>query len=254
MALTFQGFVLIGKSPTTAMRTRAVASYLVMPLCGVVFSVPTSSAVEAAEQRLPSLHHESTAEGTVARYLVDPRGEVEGLLLTNGTQMHVTSHIATEFIKVIKPGDGIRAQGTRKSQAALFEPDVIHNMTTGTSFKTPLRLDLPIPDQENRLSMTDMRAKGTIDVLLYDYMNETVRGMLLSDGTQVRLPPDVTEEFRRSLRVGQSLEAEGYGTENEYGRAMEALRLGFQDGKLKPLDTTVKSLDDPAQPAEPGPK
>jgi hypothetical protein len=232
-------------------KTLAVTSYLVMLVYGMAFTVSASSAAGPAEHGLPPLHHESTAEGTVARYLVDPRGEVEGLLLTDGTQMHVTSHIASEFIKVIKPGHRIRAQGTLKSQSALFEPNIIQNRTTGTTFRTPLRLDLPIPDQENRLSMTDMKASGTIQVLLYDYMNETVRGMLLSDGTQVRLPPDVTDEFRRSLRVGQSVDAEGYGTENEYGRAMEALRLGFQHSKLKPLDATVKNLGDPAQPAKP---
>jgi hypothetical protein len=233
------------------MKTFSTACYLVMLCSG---SVPASSVAGPADHRLPlpPLHRESTAEGIVSRYLIDPRGEVEGLLLTDGTQMHVTSHIASEFVKVIKPNHRIRAQGTRKSLSALFEPDIIRNMTTGASFKTPLRLDLPIPDQENRLSMTDMRARGAIHLLLYDYMNEGVRGMLLSDGTQVRLPPDATDELRRSLRVGQSIEAEGYGTENEYGRAMEALRLGFPPGKLTPLDATVKSLDDPAPSSEPG--
>ena len=229
----------------------AVGTYLITLVCGMAFGVPVSSAVEPAEHRLPPLHQESTAEGTVARYLIDPRGEVEGLLLTDGTQMHVTSRIASEFINVIKPGHRIRAQGTRKSQPALFEPDVIQNKTTGTSFRTPLRQDVPIPDQENRLSMTEMKAGGTIEVVLYDYMNQTVRGMLLSDGTQVRLPPDVTDEFRRSLRVGESVEAEGYGVENEYGRALEALRLGFQHSGLRALDATVKSLKDSAQPAKP---
>ena len=192
-------------------KTLAVASYLGMLVYGMAFGVSASSAAGPAEHRLPSLHHESTTEGTVARYLVDPRGEVEGLLLVDGTQMHVTSHIASEFTKVIKPGHRIRAQGTRKSQSALFEPEVIQNMTTEGFFRTPLRVDVPIPDQENRLSMTDMKASGTIQVLLYEYMNEAVRGLLLSDGTQVRLPPDVTDELRRSLQVGQSVEAEGTG-------------------------------------------
>jgi hypothetical protein len=229
----------------------AVSACLIPLAHGMAFGVPTASAVEPTEHRLPSLHQEFTAEGTVARYLIDPRGEVEGLMLTDGTQMHVTSRNASEFINAIKPGHRIRAQGTRKRQPALFEPDVIQNKTTGTFFRTPLRQDLPIPDQENRLSMTAMKASGTIDVLLYDYMNQTVHGMLLSDGTQVRLPPDVSEEFRRSLRVGESVDAEGYGTENEYGRAMEALRLGLQHSALRALDATVKSLHDPAHPAKP---
>ena len=243
-----------GSPRKTAMRTLVVACSLVVLASGMTFSVSVSLAMEPAERLLPPLYRESATEGTVARYLLDPRGEIEGLLLTDGTQMHVTSHIASELIKVMKPGDRIRARGTRKRQAALFEPRVIQNLSTGTSFSTPLRLDLPIPDQENRLSMTDMKASGTLEVLLYDYMNETVRGMLLSDGTQVRFPPDATDALRRSLRVGQSLKADGYGTENEYGRAMEALRLGFEYGRLIPLDATGNSLDASDQAASPGPK
>ena len=73
-------------------------------------------------------------------------------------------------------------------------------------------------------------------------------------GLRFGFRPDVTDELRRSLQVGQSVEAEGYGTENAYGRGLEALRLGFHHGKLTPLDTTVRSLNDPAQPAQPGPK
>jgi hypothetical protein len=228
-----------------------VAYCLLVLTSGLMFSTSVSLAVDPTERRLPPLHHESATDGTVARYLLDPRGEVEGLLLTDGTQMHVTSHIASEFTKVMKPGDRIRAQGTRKRQAALFEPRVIDNVTTGTSFTTPLRLDLPILDQENRLSMTEMKATGILEVLLYDYMTESVRGMLLSDGTQVRLPPDATDAFRRSLQLGQSLKAEGYGTANDYGRAMEALGLGYEYGRLIPLDATVISLDDAGQAATP---
>lgn len=73
--------------------------------------------------------------------------------------------------RLIKPGHRIRTQGTRKSQSALFEPEVIQNMATEVFFRTPRRVDVPIPDQENRLSLTDMEASGTLRYL-YDYMNE----------------------------------------------------------------------------------
>jgi len=47
--------------------------------------------------------------------------------------------------------------------------------------------------------------------------------------------------------VGQVVEVKSYGTENEYGRAMEALRLRIDHGRLIPLDATVKSLDEADQ-------
>jgi hypothetical protein len=87
--------------------------------------------------------------------------------------------------------------------------------------------------------MTPMRASGTIQVLLYHDMTEAVHGMMLSDGRQLRLPPKVTEELRRSLRVGQVVEVKSYGTENEYGRAMEALRLRIDHGRLIPISRST---------------
>ena len=44
--------------------------------------------------------------------------------------------------------------------------------------------------------MTPMRASGTIQVLLYHDMTEAVHGMMLSDGRQLRLRPEVTERSR----------------------------------------------------------
>lgn len=89
--------------------------------------------------------------------------------------------------------------------------------------------------------MTPMKAGGTIQVLLHGNKGE-VRGMVLSDGTQVRLPPDVGDEFRRSLRVGENVNVDGYGTENAFGRAIEALSMSADQKPLTPLDPTVRRL------------
>ncbi len=96
-----------------------------------------------------------------------------------------------------------------------MQADVIFNASTGTIFTVPFRLDFPIPEQEHRLSMTEMKAEGTIEVLLFHALKGIVHGMLLSDGTQVRLPPDVSEDLRQSFRLGEHVVAEGNGTANE---------------------------------------
>jgi hypothetical protein len=194
-----------------------------------------------AEKTPPSLTQSPVADGIVARYLMDPRGDVEGLLLTDGTQIHVTSRISDELVKAIKPGNHVRVHGSRKQGEVLVQPDVIVNLTDGSSFSVPLRLDLPLPPKEDRLSMTPMKAGGTIQVLLHGNNGE-VRGMVLSDGTQVRLPPDVSDEFRRSLRAGENVNVEGYGTENTSGRAIEALSMSADKKPLTPLDPTVRRL------------
>ena len=132
------------------------------------------------------------AEGVIEQYILDPRGEVEGLLLADGSYMYVTSRAEKELLSVLTPGDRVRVYGRRTQDQGLIQADVIKNLTKGTSFVVPLRLDLPMQDQERRLSVTEMYAKGTIRVLLYHALRGIVQGMVLSDGTQIRLPPDTS--------------------------------------------------------------
>ena len=190
----------------------------------------------------PSFRKRPVAEGVVARYLLDPRGEVEGLLLQDGTQMHITSRASDKLLQAIKPGHQVRVHGRRLPGSPLVQADVILNASTGTIFTVPFRLDFPIPEQEARLSMSEMKAEGTIEVLLFNALKGVVHGMLLSDGTQVRLPPDTNDELRTSFHIGEQLMAEGNGTANEYGRCLEALSMSLNGGRLTPLDRTISRL------------
>jgi hypothetical protein len=190
----------------------------------------------------PSFRKRPVAEGIVTRYLLDPRGEIEGLMLQDGTQMHITSRAADKLVQAIKPGQHVRVHGRRQDDMPLVQADVIFNASTGTIFTVPFRLDFPIPDQEQRLSMTEMKAEGTIEALLFHPLNGVVQGMLLSDGTQVRLPPDINEELRNSFRLGEQVAAEGNGTANEYGRCLEALSMSVNGGKMTGLDRSVTKL------------
>ena len=59
----------------------------------------------------------STLDGVIERYILNPRGKVEGLLLADGTQMSGTSRAADQMIRTFKPGDHVRVYGRR------FPPD-----------------------------------------------------------------------------------------------------------------------------------
>lgn len=194
------------------------------------------------ESSPPSFRRRPVAEGIVARYLLDPRGDIEGLLLEDGTQMHITSRASDKLLQAIKPGHHVRVHGRRQDGEPLVQADVILNASTGTIFTVPFRLDLPVPEQEHHFSMREMKAEGTIQVLLFHALKGMVQGMLLSDGTQVRLPPDINDELRRSFRVGEHVMAEGNGTINEHGRCLEALSMSLNGGKMTALDRTVTRL------------
>jgi hypothetical protein len=119
---------------------------------------------------------------------------------------------------------------------------VIINVTDRRSFTVPYRLDLPTPPQEERPTVNEMKAAGTINVLLYDASKGVVNGALLSDGTQVRLPPDVGEHFHSSLQPNMDVEVRGYGTATPYGNALEATAIGRKGQPLTHLDASIQEL------------
>jgi hypothetical protein len=190
----------------------------------------------------PSMDKPPVADGIVDRYLLNPRGEVNGLLLRDGSQMHVTLRAAQDLTKAIQPGDRIRVHGRRVSDSPLVKPDVIINVTDGRSFTVPYRLDLPMPPREEGRTVTEMHAAGTIQVLLYDHLKDVVNGALLSDGTQVRLPPDVGDHFHSSLQQNMDVEVRGYGTTTPYGSALEAIAIGRKGQPLTHLDASTQHL------------
>jgi hypothetical protein len=87
-----------------------------------------------------------------------------------------------------------------------------------------------------------MTVAGTIEFLLYDHLTGRISGVFLSDGSQVRLPPDVNDEFRKNLKVHEDVRVEGYGVLTPYGRTLEALAMGRKGEPLNYLDASSRQL------------
>src|SRR6478672_955180 len=114
----------------------------------------------------PSMEKPPVADGIVDRYLLNPRGDVNGLLLRDGSQMHVTLRAAQDLTKAVQPGDHVRVHGRRVSDSPLVKPDVIVNVTDGRSFTVPYRLDLPMPPREERPTVTEIRCRNHPSIAL----------------------------------------------------------------------------------------
>ena len=52
-----------------------------------------------------------TVSGTVQQYLLTPHGEVEGLLLTDGTIVRFPPHLSAALASTVKPGDAVTVAG-----------------------------------------------------------------------------------------------------------------------------------------------
>src|SRR5262245_31911594 len=61
-----------------------------------------------------------TIGGTVTRFTLTPRGDLDGLILSDGTQVHVPPHLSADPAAAVKPGDTVTVSGSRSPSGALF--------------------------------------------------------------------------------------------------------------------------------------
>ncbi|HJT22289.1 MAG TPA: hypothetical protein VJ746_17590 [Nitrospira sp.] len=206
--------------------TGFVTGCLIVSLASVYAAAQSSPPPKGAPPRPIA-----STEGTVVQYLMNHHGEVDGLLLSDGTQVHLPPHMGKDLAALAKPGDSVSVQGYRSSTGPVVVDPVITNTKTGQSIteREPSPLDRPIlPPQIRDLSLTERHAEGTVRNLLYGPRGD-VNGVVLEDHTIVRVPPPAAHEVAKLLQVGRPITAVGYGTENEYGHVMEATAIGTSE-------------------------
>jgi hypothetical protein len=162
--------------------------------------------------------------GRIKTLLMNPNGDIDGLLLTNDTQVNFPPHLSEALLQVARIGDTVSVQGFRGYGAGALHATVITNTSSGKSMidqpPAPDRPPLPPP------ALTAITANGHVSQLLHADMGE-VNGALLDDGTIVRFPPLFSAQLQNVLQPNVQLTATGYGTQNGYGRALEATTLAI---------------------------
>ncbi len=155
--------------------------------------------------------------GTVAQYLPTPRGEVDGLLLTDGTEIHLPPPLSTQLVFAVRPGDPVTVHGLKARAVKLFDGVSVTNDTTHVTVATNgpphLREDTPID------------ATGTVKAPLYGPRGE-VNGALLADGTVIHLPPPEALRLADMLAVGKAVTVQGEGYAGPLGRSLDARQIG----------------------------
>jgi hypothetical protein len=174
----------------------------------------------------------------VAQYLINPHGEVDGLLLDGGIQVHFPPHMGKDVAAAVKPDDQVSVQGYRTGEGPVVKAEIITNVRSGESImeRESGLLDRPlVPPPIRNLSLLERHAEGIVQVLLYGPRGD-INGAVLEDRTILRIPPHAAYQFRALLQVGQSLNAVGYGTKNEYGQVIEVAALGASGAPMAPID------------------
>ncbi len=72
-----------------------------------------------------------TTHGTVAEYSLTPRGEVDGLILQDGTEVHLPPHLSTQLVYAVKPGDAVTMHGLKALAIPMVQAMSVTNDATG---------------------------------------------------------------------------------------------------------------------------
>jgi hypothetical protein len=170
--------------------------------------------------------------GTVSQYLMNPNGEVDGMLLSDNTQVKFPPHMSADLTRAVRPNDRITASGEPEG-AQTFHAFTIIN-ANGQSVNEARPSQPPPPPDLRGVNLQPMSASGRIKSLLHAPRGE-VDGAVLDDGTILHVRPDASAQFSSLLAIGQSISANGFGTANSFGKSIEVSAIGAVGQALTPI-------------------
>ncbi|MBO3462178.1 hypothetical protein G7B40_016995 [Aetokthonos hydrillicola Thurmond2011] len=153
--------------------------------------------------------------GTVQAYLLQSEGQVEGVLLSDGKQLHLPKHLSAAVQETVKPGDIIEAIAEPGEPSTLGEEFRTLNLTNIRTGKIVSdQPSSPLPKQGEPLSV-----EGNVAHWLVGHKGE-LKGFILSDGSYLHVPPVLRKNLTERVKLGDRLSAQGYGTRNELGTSI----------------------------------
>ena len=166
----------------------------------------------------------TVVSGRVQRFLLNPGGEADGLLLADGTQVAFPPHLSAAAMQLLRPRDTVQVGGWRAPGVPVLRMRSLEANGRSLADTPPAPGMAPRPPREPG-ALDALSAQGRIERLLYTDRGD-VNGVLLADQTLVRFPPHVGAMYRDQLRPGAELHARGWGTRGAQGTALEATGLG----------------------------
>lgn len=190
--------------------------------------------------------------GQVQQFTLTPRGDIDGLILTDGTEVKTPPHLSTEIAYSVKPGDTVVIRGLHAAALPLIQAVSVTDQADGRTVidngppgpgpgpgAPPPPAAVPPGGAGPMPGLSE--AQGRVRMLLHGPRGE-VNGALLEDGTVLRLPPPESYRFASLLQPGQTILAEGIELSNAIGKVLDVQQIG----------PTRSQLDTVAPPPGPG--
>jgi hypothetical protein len=199
----------------TARRLRPLAALLLggATIGGVAFAWAQSPGPLWDRSQLPE------TRGTVKQYTLTPRGDVDGLILTDGTEVKLPPHLTGQVVYAVHPGDAVTVRGLRAAAQPLVQGSSVTNDATHVTVT-----DEGPPSGPARIT-TERTVSGRVAAPLHGGRGE-LNGAVLDDGTMIHLPPEDAMQMQRTLQPGQPIAVRGYTLATVLGTVVDVTAIG----------------------------
>lgn len=163
--------------------------------------------------------------GQVMAFSLTPRGDVDGVILADGTEVHTPPHLGPALLRSVRIGDQVSIRGLRAYAVPVVQAVAISDAATGQTVVDtgpPGPGLAPFPPFPGPAQ--PMTAEGRVRMALYGPRGD-LNGAMLEDGTQIHLPPPEAASMAGALMPGATLSASGIGLVTPYGRVMDAQQI-----------------------------
>jgi hypothetical protein len=168
-------------------------------------------------------------QGIVKAFTMTPVGDLDGMILTDGTEVHVPPHLSTQLAAAVRPGESVRVLGWRSSVPNF----IVATSLTGQRGQSvvdqgpppPGTMPPPPPPGQPAPGAQQATVQGRVQQVLHGPRGD-VNGALLDDGTTIKVPPPLGWQASSSLQPGQVVTVQGWALSNAYGRVIDAQTIG----------------------------
>jgi len=194
--------------------------------------------------------------GTVQRFTLTPRGDLDGFVLADGTDVHLPPHLSAQLAAAVRPGDSVSVRGYRSATVPLVVAAAVTDPATnqtvidqgppppGFGPPPPPPPGVPPPGAQ-QTSLNDR-----VQTSLYGPAGD-LNGAVFNDGTIVRLPPPAADQAASLLAPGQAVSVQGWELSTAYGRVIDAQTISpasAQTTTASPPPPPIGTLRSPTRP------
>jgi hypothetical protein len=174
--------------------------------------------------------------GKIDLFLLNPHGEIDGMMLADGTEVHLPPHMSADIVAALRPGSTVKLRAVRPRAADLLAA-VAFETADGVRYEDqgPPKHHKGGRKHAKPPNAGRMEVEGLVRCALHGPKGET-RGVLLQDGRSGRFPPHAADAVEKLLAPGASVVLRGACVVTAHGTVVAIDAIGAAHDSLRPVD------------------